>query len=304
MSKLQPIIQSTYDAQGLKGVRALQTELNAIVKTLAADEKRKTAARRNMRVVLKSLPRAVAPKGSGCSASGLRYEQLVANCLKNTTWKNRAVSCSDPAGSSAGNDLTLSIGSAHALEIGLELKRPSPDWMQVCLSHDVETGSWTVDPAGRSKIPIQCRELYRQAIQNQILWSGRVPSFLHSNVMYDAWCEEKKGQFEDTYLDCADDLIARLYEAKGCQYLQIAGKGLYSLHAGHGDPLELDVPVFRCPQRIRIRTKVHGRTSQNGYASLSVTAAAQPVALAQLAPSPYSLDDPDRFPAALKKHSE
>ena len=218
--------------------------------------------------------RKAAPKGAGCSSSGLKYEQEVAESLRNSKLNGVPLSCSDPAGSSAGNDLTLTIEGYEP--IGIEVKRPTPDWMQVRLSYSESQGTWAVDPdAPRSKIPPQCREIFSQSLGEQELWDGKVPSFLQQPVLYEDWVEEKSGVFEDYYFDCSDSLISELYGTKGCPYIQVANKGLYSLQE---DPLALGVPSFRCTQRVRIRVKVHGRTSKQGlYASLSVTAAAQPV---------------------------
>lgn len=242
------------------------------------------------------------PKGSGCSVSGMNYEKLVSQVLSSCTWNDYTTSCSDPAGCTSGNDLVLSVASQTPFEIPLELKTKGVDWMQVKLTFNQESATWGVDLGRKSKIPDVCRDLYSAVIQEKKLWNGKVPSFLTGQIMYDAWCAEKSGQFEDEYIALdSDTLIAELYRAKGCKYVQIEGKGLYSTH--EDNPLGHDVPIFRCPQRIRIRVKVHSSgTRDSKPAKLSVIASAQPVSLAKLVPSPYSLDNANQFPPCLRKH--
>jgi hypothetical protein len=60
------------------------------------------------------------------------------------------------------------------------------------------------------------------------------------------------------------------------------------------------VPYFKCEQRIRIRIKVHSRSGAGGFASLSITAAAQPVNLKNIAASPYSLDALEKVPLVFR----
>jgi hypothetical protein len=68
----------------------------------------------------------------------------------------------------------------------------------------------------------------------------------------------------------------------------------------HDDICGFGVPYFKCTQRIRIRIKVHSRSGAGGFASLSITAAAQPVNLKEIVASPYSLDTLDKVPLVFR----
>ena len=75
------------------------------------------------------------------------------------------------------------------------------------------------------------------------------------------------------YIDCPDDTIKQLYSKKGCAYIQISDKGLYSLG---NDICEFNVPEFICEQQLRIRTKIHTRKNNKGFCKLSVNIACLP----------------------------
>lgn len=227
-------------------------------------------------------------RGALCSRSGLRYETQIAQFSRGLSFQGHPVSCSDPAGSGSGNDLTLTVMlDGTTREIGLEAKRPTPDWMQVKLSHQPSSGDWVVaTDLPRSKIPSSCRDYYRQLFGTRQFWDGKLPSFTQGDITWEQWSQERSN-FPDQYLECPEDTIRNLYRRKGCHYIQIDGKGLY--HLGD-DPLGLGVPSFSCPQRLRIRCKIHDKKNSRGYANLSVTMATQPISLSQLADSSYSLD--------------
>ena len=130
------------------------------------------------------------------------------------------------------------------------------------------------------------------------LFSGKTPTFLEHPVTHSEWTAIKKEtpEFKDTYIPCGDNTISQLYKAKGCQYIQVDGKGLY--HTGE-DTCDFGVPYFECPQRVRIRLKVHTRSNKKGHMCLSVMAAAQPTKLKDLKASTYSLDAVAKLPPNL-----
>lgn len=233
-------------------------------------------------------------KGARCSASGTAYERQIAAVCRLATLPNGMPLCSqtdaDLAGSGAGIDIKLNWLSTG--DIGVEAKRPTPDWMQMKLIAGLN-GTY-VGVAG-GKIPEASRLIFNQVLSALTLFGGKTPPFLLGDITYSDWTKLKatSSDFKDVYIPCGSDTIAALYKAKGCQYIQIAGKGLY--HTGI-DVCGFGVPAFVCDQQVRIRIKVHGRCTARGFASLSIMAAAQPVSLPGLTASPYSLDSACRLP--------
>jgi hypothetical protein len=128
---------------------------------------------------------------------------------------------------------------------------------------------------------------------------------LERKLTYEDWKTIKHAnpEFKDHYLVCPPDTIANLYKEKHCQYIQVLGKGLY--HTGE-DVCGFGVPIFQCEQRIRIRCKVHKEKGADGFASLSVTAAAQPSKsnMPDLPKSPFSLDSVPTMPTQLVRIGE
>ena len=242
----------------------------------------------------------VTRKGAECSKSGKEYEVKIARICKkvhsphldtplNTQEEGTLGGC--------GAEIDIKLNWKKDADIGVEAKRPTPDWMQLKLRK--EGGSWVgvKDP----KIPVESKRIFEKIIGEENLFGGKTPTFLERSVTYNEWTAIKKEtpEFKDTYIECDNSTIADLYKAKDCQYIQVDGKGLY--HTGE-DVCEFGVPLFECKQRIRIRLKVHATKTKKGNASLSVTAAAQPVDLKKLERSPFSLDSLDKLPTNLLKY--
>ena len=239
------------------------------------------------------------PAGSQCSVSGRNYERQIAATCRKVKSPHLAIpfNTQDDAvlgGSSADIDITLNWRAEN--DIGVEAKRPTPDWMQMKLQKN-QTGAWV--GVENAKIPKASKTIFESIIGSTVLFGGKTPTFLVRSMKYSEWTAIKAAnpEFGDTYITCSTDTISDLYRAKGCQYIQVANKGLY--HTGI-DTCNFGVPYFRCDQRIRIRIKVHSSgVRQNKNAALSVTAAAQPVNIKTLSPSPYSLDSPSKLPPQL-----
>ena len=107
--------------------------------------------------------------------------------------------------------------------------------------------------------------------------------------------ETKK--WDDKYIDIPSDYISKLYQAKGCNYIQISnGYGLY--HLGN-DICDFNVSLFNIEQQLRIRTKIHTRKNKKGFCNLSVTIACRPKNITNLNPSKYTLDDVNNLPISL-----
>jgi len=239
-------------------------------------------------------------RGAQCSVSGAIYEEKIATvCRQVKSPHMTAPFCTTMVGCSAGSgaDIDVKLNWKEFCDIGIEAKRPTPDWMQMKLTKDAN-GNWI--GVKNPKIPAAAQRLFEQIIGQRILYNGKTPPFLERKISHADWLAFKAADsdFKDEYITCDENMISNLYRLKGCQYIQISGKGLY--HTGD-DVCGFGVPYFSCAQRIRIRIKVHSRSGAGGFASLSITAAAQPVNLNGLAASPYSLDSLDKVPMIFRK---
>lgn len=122
---------------------------------------------------------------------------------------------------------------------------------------------------------------------------------MEKSITYESWVKLKTEtkKWDDVYIDIPSDCISKLYQAKGCNYIQISnGYGLY--HLGN-DICDFDVPIFNIEQQLRIRTKIHTRKNKKGFCNLSVTIACQPKYITKLNNSKYTLDDENKLPVSL-----
>ena len=239
------------------------------------------------------------PKGSQCSVSGNNYEKKIHNICKNCDINHKPFNTQkeeELAGCSSKNDIECNF--IEEKDIGIEIKKSkSPDWMQCSIKYNNTTKKWEATKKG--KIPIKCRELFNKLINNINLYDGEIPPFMEKSITHEEWINIKKetNKWDDKYITIPSDSISRLYQEKGCNYIQISdGYGLY--HLGK-DICDFGVPLFNIEQQIRIRTKIHTRKNKKGICSLSVTVACQPKNIKKLAPSKYSLDNKDKLPPLL-----
>ena len=236
--------------------------------------------------------------GAGCSISGKNYEIKIAKTCKTVRSPYMEIPFNTQLLETLGGcgaDIDIKLNWRAESDIGVEAKRPTPDWMQMKLDKNKE-GVWV--GVGAGKIPPVSKTVFETIIGAANLFGGKTPTFLEHPVTHSEWTAIKKEtpEFKDTYISCGDNTISQLYKAKGCQYIQVDGKGLY--HTGE-DTCEFGVPYFECPQRIRIRLKVHTRSNKKGHMCLSVMAAAQPVKLKDLVASKFSLDAAAKLPPSL-----
>lgn len=239
-------------------------------------------------------------RGAQCSVSGTKYEQKIAAVcrkLKSPFVTIPLCTCADNCLGGSGADIDVKLNWKAVSDIGIEAKRPTPDWMQMKLVKNA-SGTWVATP--NAKIPEAAQRIFEQIIGQNDLYNGKTPPFLTRKITHADWLKAKADEpdFKDVYISCDSDTISTLYRLKGCQYIQVSGKGLY--HTGV-DTCDFGVPYFSCKQQIRIRIKVHTRSGAGGFASLSITAAAQPTNLKGLAPSVYSLDSNTKAPASLQR---
>jgi len=182
-------------------------------------------------------------------------------------------------------------------DISIEIKKSkTPDWMQCSLKYDNINKKWI--GSTKNKIPENSKIIFENLIKTVTLFNGNIPPFMLKDITYDEWKKIKNEttDFNDTYIDCPNDTIKKLYSQKNCKYIQISDKGLYYLDS---DVCSFKVPVFICEQQLRVRTKIHTRKNNNGFCKLSVTIACQPKNIKDLINSEYSLDNKTKLPNNL-----
>ena len=244
-------------------------------------------------------------KVSRCSKEGKKYEQVVYEIVKkcsivsseNEKHQFNTQELSDLGGCSYRNDLECNyMGEKN---IGIEIKKKNtPDWMQCSLKYDIEKNKWI--GSNRNKIPKESKKIFELLLEknNSKIFNGKIPPFIKNSITHEDWLKLKSetGDFNDQYFECPEDTIKNLYNRKGCNYIQISEMGLY--HLGE-DKCGFNVPEFKCPQKLRIRTKIHNRKNKKGFCNLSVTLSCMPVNIDNLYKSNYSLDDSIKLPKNL-----
>jgi len=227
--------------------------------------------------------------GAGCSASGGAYEKTINAVVGSLAFQHHPFVMAPSAGSSHGVDICGQCDAMQDNPLCIEAKSTgansqNPDWGQICVK--CLNGRWAVPDTSRS--PEACKAVLASAFGERVLWGGEDP-LASQRTIEQLEIERASGKWRDIYItdDVDPDSIRKFYRGKGCEYIQIKGKGLYSLGT---DSWGLGVPVFDCPCRVRVRVKTHKSCTVQGYASLSVTAALQPVGLKHLNNSPCTLD--------------
>jgi len=238
-------------------------------------------------------------KGSQCSVEGSKYEKKIHNVVRHCIINNKPFNTQkedELACSSSKNDIECNFNTEN--DIGIEAKKfNTPDWMQCSIKYNTVLKIW--EGSNRSKIPVESREIFNILINNINLYDGDIPPFMKKSITHEEWVNIKNetNKWNDKYIDIPSDSISRLYQAKGCYYIQISnGYGLY--HLGN-DICGFDVPEFNIEQHLRIRTKIHSRKNKKGFCSLSVTIACQPKNISKFNRSKYSLDDVNKLPLSL-----
>jgi hypothetical protein len=233
----------------------------------------------------------VAARGK-CAANGEKYEQDTLNVCQKIKFKGHSEPLTlkkSTAGSSAGIDLIITHGNN---EIGIECKKKFVEGMQMSLRYDKINRIWK--SGNKNKIPYVAKELFEKNIAETNLFNSKIPIFMNKNITHDEWLCVKKNSsdFSDHRIPCSNDLISKMYYAKGCQYIQIGSHGLYHTFQ---DVCGFGVPYFTCESSIRIRTKIHARKNKQGYMAASVTSSVVPN-MSKIKKSSYSLDNFDSLP--------
>lgn len=209
------------------------------------------------------------------SLSGKRYESLIADLLKivNTAGSNKHL-----------NDIRIPFMESH---IDVEVKQTiKAEFGQKCAI--VKEGILTIpDP------------LFQDCIAHTELFNGHIPPFLQkSGITFPEW-DSVAELFRDENYHAPSSVISQFYKRKGNSYIQIRDYGLY--HTGE-DIAGFGVPEFKCPTFLRVRCKRHGKkcaiTGKDIPSSVMTSFWIKTPPL----PSPYSLDNPIKFPEQLKSH--
>lgn len=241
-------------------------------------------------------------KGSRCSVSGNIYELLVHNVVKkcklNDSYFNTQTN-SELGGCGSKNDIVCNMKNEIdiPIPIPIEIKKiKTPDWMQCSVKYDNINKKWI--GSSNNTIPDNSKKIFEELVSNIELFKGNIPPFMFADLTHEEWLNIKKetNNYNDTYFDCPNDTIKRLYSEKGCVYIQISEKGLY--HLGN-DVCNFEVPEFICEQQIRVRTKIHTTKNSTGFCRLSVIIACQPKNIKQIVQSNYSLDNVSKLPLNL-----
>ena len=195
-------------------------------------------------------------------------------------------------GCSNKNDLICNYYESNDTNIEIK-KMLTPDWIQCSLKYDINTKSYIV--SDNNKIPVEAKTIFANIIKDQKIFNNNIPLFCSKQITHKEWLliKSQTSDFNDCYIDCPDDTISKLYKAKGCDYIQISEKGLYYLEK---DICDFGVDQFICPQKIRIRTKIHHTKNSLGYCSLSIMASCMPKNIKDLKNSKYSLDHIEKIP--------
>lgn len=232
-------------------------------------------------------------KGAKCSIQGKQYEESIANMCQSLKSLHLDVPLNtqtqdELGGCSAGQDVYLNFRGLK--DVGVEVKRITPDWMQMSIAPD-QNGKWC--SVGRTKIPLASKAIFESFLPCLDMFPA--PPFLEKDITYEEWTQVKS-QYKDRYINVPNDTIAKAYRAKGAQYIQVLNYGLY--HTGE-DPCNFNVPMFVCEQRLRVRCKRHGKKDASGkHVPSSVMASLCPK-LKTLVKSTYSLDNEEKLPQGI-----
>jgi hypothetical protein len=239
-------------------------------------------------------------RGSNCSKEGHKYEieiyKILNKCISifnqklfNTQLINELGGCNSK------NDIECNWNNEKDIPIEIK-KRNTPDWMQCTLKYDSIINKWI--GSSKNKIPEKSKQIFEELISDKKLFNEKIPEFVIRNITHQEWINIKKNtnDFNDTYFDCPNDTIQKLYSYKGCKYIQISDKGLY--HLGE-DICNFNVPLFICEQELRVRTKIHSRNNSKGFCDLSITVSCKPKNINNIQNSSYSLDNIDKLPPSL-----
>lgn len=143
--------------------------------------------------------------------------------------------------------------------------------------------------------------LFQECLAHAELFEGRIPPFLlRRGITFPEW-DMVSLSFADEQYHAPSDIISRYYASKQNHYIQVNGYGLY--HTGN-DICGFGVPYFQCPSWVRVRCKRHGKKCPLTGKDIPTSVMASFWVKTPPAASPYSLDDPAKFPPGLAEELE
>lgn len=155
------------------------------------------------------------------------------------------------------HDILISLGE-NVLPTAGSSNRPDVTIVRGETNVSFEAKSGSATEAGQMSVPLVNGHL---EFKSEIMWEGRVPSFLTGDKTKETWLKEKTN-FEPKYIPIEDrSIISKYYKSKGSSYIQVEHKGLY--HTGE-DPLGFGVPLFEADTKWRVRCKQHTGSSVPG----------------------------------------
>lgn len=177
--------------------------------------------------------------GKNCLTSGRRYEIVIYERVRLFKVNDHHLEVrKDTAGAGHGNDIAVIYQQRN---IGIEAKNKGA----------FEGGGTKLVHNGTA----WCTDSFLKSVIDEVKpYNGHIPSCLSGNDKTLTTWNKEKNEFKDIYVDMPDTSISDYYRAKGSQYIQIEGKGLY--HTGE-DPMNLGVPLFTVSTRLRIRLTKH-----------------------------------------------
>lgn len=236
-------------------------------------------------------------KGNKPLIEGIKYERLIHSiinkCKLNNNYFNTQT-VNELGRSSSNIDISCNYKSNN--DIGIEVKKyRTPHWTQCTLIHS--DNKWMI--SNRSKLPNNVKKVFEDILHQINIFDGELPPFLNNDYTYEQWINIRKNtnKWNNKYYDISDDIIKKVYNTRGCHYIQISdGYGLYHL----GDDIcKFNVPEFNVKQCLYIKVKVTTKKKINGYCSISVIATLKPKNMKYLLKSNYSLDDVNKLPHNL-----
>lgn len=172
--------------------------------------------------------------------SGQVYELRVAARLATLNFNKTPICVSQvTAGAGHSNDVSCIILDKN---IGIE-----------CKTKGGFEGGCRVLKIIDGKLSVVEDSIIKTLLGEHLPFGGKIPSFLCGDSSFETWNAEKR-LFNDDYIDVPSYAIAEYYRLKGSQYIQIEDKGMY--HTGI-DVLNLGLPLFETPTKLRIRTTKH-----------------------------------------------
>lgn len=243
-------------------------------------------------------------RGKAASDSGKNYEENIHKFMTNTLFRKSSkelfkfnsqkvseLGCHDTA---SLHDITCNSLDPDSKNVGIEIKKANVnDWVHCHLKYNPITKA--IDCPNDNPVRAIFHSLFTE--KKVVPFSGNIPTFMKrgKKCTVGEWQKESH-LFNPTVISIPSDIIAKIYAAKGCTYIQVSGVGLF--HTGV-DICGFGVPYFVCNQTLRIYIKNHG--GSGARMNLSVSAAVQPASMSDLrsSGSRFSLDNPRRFPNKL-----